>query len=179
MGWTSQIFNNVQSVTAQFKEIIEDDYRGTGKVLYCHNVGSTYYCAIQYNDQHIGALVVLTFKKGNEFGVKYMSESCLPFYYKANKKLLDMLTPTDDENALTWRSNCRRDIEIEKEKVKPKVGDVIVFTIPLKFNFGSFTTFRKQEKYYSVCNLGYFQLVKIPKRCFDNEYKVVKEVTED
>lgn len=47
-------------------------------------------------------------KVGQEYAHKIISESMLPFYYGANKKLLSMLSLTDCENSLTWRKTCMK-----------------------------------------------------------------------
>lgn len=33
-----------------------------------------------------------------------------PFFYRCPKRILDMLSPTDDERALAWRAKCRANV---------------------------------------------------------------------
>lgn len=65
------------------------------------------YMAVRNNaTNEVHALVFLIDEKNGEFGYKPMDETMLPYYYNASDKLLNLLTPTDDENALNWRKSC-------------------------------------------------------------------------
>jgi len=44
---------------------------------------------------------------GYEFGYKDMDETMGPFSYDCPERILDLLTPTDNESAMRWRERCR------------------------------------------------------------------------
>lgn len=112
---------------------------GHYKVVKSAMHGSTYYGAIKKlvryagrdendnptyeplpeEDQEVFAVVFLTHvdkKDYFNFSYKDMSETMEPFYYDCPKSILDVLSPTDNECALTWRRKCRERIEKKKEK---------------------------------------------------------------
>jgi hypothetical protein len=65
------------------------------------------YMAVRNNETNqVIAMVCLVDEKRGEFGYKPMEEFMEPYYYNASDKLLSLLTPTDDENALNWRKGC-------------------------------------------------------------------------
>lgn len=101
-------------------------------------VGRIYYAAVSYteeNETKVYAAVAITSGKIRgenpwfNFGYKAMSEDCGPYYYDCPKTILDLLTPTDNENAVSWREECR------KRLAKPKLSDLPVGTI-IKFKRG-------------------------------------------
>ena len=64
------------------------------------------------------------------FSYKDMSETMGPFYYDCPKSVLDVLSPTDNEDALKWRAKCRERIEKKKDSnslSKLPVGSKIRF----------------------------------------------------
>ncbi len=70
-------------------------------------VGTTYYAAMKdAKTNEIWALVVLTDIDNGEFGYKDMSEDMLPYYFECPIKILELLSPTDCENAIEWRRHC-------------------------------------------------------------------------
>lgn len=87
-------------------------------------VGSTYYAAVRTTNSQTGydhtwAAVCLTSTKwsdGMNFGYKDMDETVHPFYYDCPKRILDLLSPTDNENALEWRRKCEEKRRNKKEK---------------------------------------------------------------
>ena len=91
-----------------------DFFRGEfgDSVLAASSVGSTVYLAYRYVStepayNYVGAVVVLTRWAGDEFWYKDMSEVEGPVEAKCPGRILDMLSPTEDERALAWRDRCR------------------------------------------------------------------------
>jgi hypothetical protein len=70
----------------------------------------------------------------NNFGVKDMDETVEPYYYDCPKRILDLLTPTNDERANHWRQ-VNRDRINSKLKLKDKT--IIKLPTPLTFTDGS------------------------------------------
>jgi len=59
------------------------------------------------------------------FCVKAMSEHEGPYYHNCPEKILKLLTPTEDENALAWREKCWANVN--RKKVVKKVGDKVFY----------------------------------------------------
>ncbi len=60
------------------------------------------------------------------FCYKDMDESMGPYYYDCPAKILDLLTPTDNEHANKWRAHCRENIEVAKERKKSLAPGVVL-----------------------------------------------------
>jgi hypothetical protein len=74
-------------------------------------------------------------KSDYNFGWKDMDESCGPFYYDCPGDILDMLTSTDNENALAWRAECRKR-NTASAAVKLTAGVIVMFTEAIRFTDG-------------------------------------------
>jgi hypothetical protein len=72
-------------------------------------IGGTFYAAVRENSGgEVWALVVLTTgRAGSRFGWKEMEESQGPAPCECPAHILDLLSPTTDEQALAWRARCR------------------------------------------------------------------------
>ena len=80
--------------------------------------GTTFYAAMQTdspNGREVWALIVLTQTDGREFLYKEMDETEHPYYYNCPVSILDLLTPTMNENANAWRMECRKKHEEKKQ----------------------------------------------------------------
>ena len=97
------------------------------RVLKSSLVGSTYYAAVERvytadGARTVWASVFLTCGKsrrdGTVWGYKDMSEDCEPFYYDCPASILNLLTPTQNENAKHWREVCRATLAEKSKKAK-------------------------------------------------------------
>lgn len=79
---------------------------GEQTVLKSSMVGTTYYAAVKRGDNVWGA-IFLTATDGFYFGYKDMDETCMPYYFDCPVSILNLLTPTDNEDANKWRNACR------------------------------------------------------------------------
>jgi hypothetical protein len=72
-------------------------------------IGGTFYGAVrQKESDEVWALVVLTTgRPGARFGWKAMEERMGPFESECPAHILDLLSPTEHEQALRWRARCR------------------------------------------------------------------------
>lgn len=70
------------------------------------------------------------------FGYKDMDETMGPYYYNCPERILNLLTPTDNEYALKWRRKCREAVERRKKVAKIKNGDILEFEEPIVFQNG-------------------------------------------
>jgi len=78
------------------------------------------------------------------WGYKDMSEDCGPVQADCPARILDLLSPTDNENALKWRAACRRAIE----RRMPKIGTKVRFEKPIQFRSGA------EESEFTVVKYG-------------------------
>lgn len=116
MGW---LYQNEDIRNRSRKEIVIDHLKYDNpprscKVLYAVERGATVYAAVRCRNEDTGmnevvGIVVLTHIASRDycnFGTKIIEESMGPYQCDAPKKLINMLSSTDDESALRWRSNC-------------------------------------------------------------------------
>lgn len=125
MGWTgytAMIYKRNGEIDRK-AELDHELFHGSGdgchKLLKSTMVGSVYYAAARSPRGHVYGLVVLTrsdrsMKNGCNFFYKDMSEDMGPCYYDCPASILDMLSETDNEYALNWRTNCRKQLEQKK-----------------------------------------------------------------
>ena len=70
-------------------------------------VGTTYYAAMKdTKTNEVWGLVALTDIDNGEFGYKDMSEDMCPYYFDCPIEILELLSPTENENAIEWRKCC-------------------------------------------------------------------------
>ena len=145
MGWTFTEKPRSQSVREFFEERFNcTNEHGSWKILDCASTFTEAYLAVERTlpsgETYVFAMICLIKRVPSDpnynFGYKDMDESMGPCYYNCPKRILDLLTPTDNEYANRWRDECRTRLN------KPKLvkGLVIEFDRPL--NFGSFTETR-------------------------------------
>lgn len=108
-------------------------------------VGSNYYAAVRRegvsaNDYtsddkggYVFAAVFKTSRHRGEFCYKAMDEASGPYFYDAPAKILNLLSPTTNENALKWREGCRSAIASKKALKALKDGDRIELASPVYF----------------------------------------------
>lgn len=66
------------------------------------------YLAVKLDSGDIRAVVALYQLERGEVLEKTIPETYHPYYYKCPKRILDLLTPTTNEDALKWRAQCRQ-----------------------------------------------------------------------
>lgn len=71
---------------------------------------------------------------GYNFGYKCMDETMGPLIARCPQRILELLTPTDDERARQWREACWNTIRRRKERPKLQPGDVVLFSETLHFS---------------------------------------------
>lgn len=104
------------------------------KVLASSVIDNTYYAAVEFikgSERKVTAVVCLVSTgnvNGFNFGYKGMDESMEPCAYDCPVKILDLLTPTDNEYALSWREKCRQRHKARALLTRLPIGSVISFT---------------------------------------------------
>ena len=167
MGWTSYHAEHYKNGKIDRKAecdayFLEGLNRGYFDVLKSSMVGSTYYAAVKplkkyggkdengndihldipSEEQRVFAVVFLTSTSRKDyfnFSYKDMSEDMGPYQFDCPKGILDLLSPTTNENAIEWRKVCYQNHE-EKKKSKSDenslnklpVGSVIKVTMPCR-----------------------------------------------
>jgi hypothetical protein len=112
MGWTTTRNTN-QTPT---------DFINT-HVLYSEDIAAieaednNLYVAYRLNDT-VSALVVLREFEGNEVSYKVLDETEGPFEAHASQAFLDVLSPTDNQYAIEWRSRCSVGIRLNNSIAK-------------------------------------------------------------
>jgi hypothetical protein len=78
-------------------------------------------------------------RDGYIFGYKDMHEAMGPCESQCPQPILELLTASDNDQALAWRERCRANNAARKEqsaKPKPRPGQTIVFQTPIAFRGG-------------------------------------------
>ena len=148
MGWNYLHVTKGTKVEEIFKKEFEYTNETKGsytKVIACKSTPTEAYLAIDCNGDVYG-LVCLINRRKNEycnFGYKSIDEYSHPYYYNTPKSILDLLTPTLDDNANTWREKCYENIARNEQKKALVFGDNIKFDKPVSFGkYGKCSTFQ-------------------------------------
>lgn len=139
MGWTYTNRLKSQSIRAFFDA--ELTYDGKSGILDCAVVNRrTAYIAYKHpRDGHVFGIVCLLDYRPKDyynFGYKDMDESMGPNESECPARILKLLSPTDSEYALEWRKRCQENLDKRAKAPKVKVGDTIVFKLPVTFRDG-------------------------------------------
>ncbi len=176
MGWTVTHKTPGTSVRAFFEDEFHSDWPDgrIGRVIDCAAFLHEAYVAFEvtYPDgrrKEVSAIVCLL-KQGqsayyNNFGYKDMSEDMGPIASNCPERILNLLTPTDNKYALSWRKRCRDNIERRRGRVPLRKGVVIRFGERLAFpGAGYEDTFRvldaKKLVFSDVSGTRRFKLTK-------------------
>jgi hypothetical protein len=138
MGWTSTF----RAPGLSTEEFFRQEFPNTlaeGRVLASSCAGGNFYAAVRNDDGEVWCLVVLCKRSSGYFNFTYkeMDDRMGPNIDDCPAKILDLLTPTDSEFANDWRARCRAKVERKANRVKPEVGDTVLFAHPLTFSDGS------------------------------------------
>lgn len=79
-------------------------------------------------ERHVWAAVIKVMHTRGDYGFCYkdMDETMGPCEAHCPTKVLDLLTPTDNENANEWRARCRKNLEVAAELKKGIAPSVIL-----------------------------------------------------
>jgi hypothetical protein len=130
-------------------QFTHEDEQLKSRVLRSSIVRRVYYAAIEHlrpgTAREVWACVCLVrynpkARDGFIFGYKDMEESMGPYSFDCPAAILDLLTATDNENALAWRAKCHEAAVHRRTlaaKPKPKPGQIIIFDAPIEFTSGA------------------------------------------
>jgi len=143
MGWSYTYKPKEQSVEEFFRKQFDYDKDGkSGRVIACAVKSfKTAYIAYEIKTpekREVIAIVCLLDYKRNDlcnFGYKDMDECMGPCYYDCPRRILRLLTPTDNESARAWRKQCDENLQ-KREASKLAKGQRIKLIAPLVFKSG-------------------------------------------
>lgn len=142
MGWIFTYKAPGQSIEDFFKHRFDCvNEHGSRKILATSARLNVAYMAVELipkgKEREVFGLVCIIKRAPSDpsynFGYKDVDESDGPFHTECPAKILDLLTPTDNEYALEWRKRCRENIEKAEKAKQIKVGDVVEFEAPICF----------------------------------------------
>ncbi len=96
----------------------------------------------------VGYVAKFSYRSG-EISTKIMTEMEYPYYFDCPERILKLLSPTDNENALEWRGQCRK---VNKTTNKIKYNQKFEFKNPLKFSDGQMRSRFKKIRFYGMKN---------------------------
>lgn len=111
MGWTSYYKPASVSTDEELRNYLHNHLLEGHEVLYdCVRASGhgdrVLYAALRLPDGTVTALVLLGNSRNCDFCVKEIGETMGPAAAGAPAKLLNLLTPADNEYALAWRKRC-------------------------------------------------------------------------
>lgn len=125
MGWTGYHVNSpVRRKYECDKYNTWDEKNSSCEVLKSAQIGKVWYGACRHTDKKTGRVKVfgsvcltnVDSKSYDNFWIKEMDETMGPFYNDCPVAILDLLTPTENQEALNWRRICRERAERKKDK---------------------------------------------------------------
>nr|WP_303180691.1 hypothetical protein [Lachnoclostridium phocaeense] len=132
MGWTSyHAVHYTKSGSVDRKKEC-DSYISkycAGELLRAVMYGAVYYAAVKMPSLDvIGVVILTTTDKKNycNISIKVISEDMGPCYYDCPQSILELLSPTVNEWARSWRDKCYSHNEKRKTIQKLKLGSTIL-----------------------------------------------------
>lgn len=145
MGWTYSYKPHNQSVHEYFSEHWNNETeRFTLRVLKTAVVKlRTAYFAVERvvkatNEREVFCVICKLGYRPHDhfnFGYKDMDETMGVYVTDCPASILDLLTPTDNENAIEWRKLCREHSD-KRKTLRFKVGNILELDRPIKFTNG-------------------------------------------
>lgn len=148
MGWTSYYREPGESDREHLSRELCGDYL---EIVDSVTIKGTFYAAFRYTKVsdvsvypvgHTFGVVVLQRRTrrdsyGHNYARKEIDETMGPGDIDCPERILDLLSPTDSENALQWRAACRERAAKKAARPTVKKGDVVRFAHPLTFGNGT------------------------------------------
>jgi hypothetical protein len=134
MGWTYTHKTKGSSI----KDFFQTQFGGC--VVDCKVVNlREAYLAVQHGDKVFAVVALLHYdnKSYHNFGYKDMDETMHPYYYNCPRSIRNLLTPTDNIEAITWRNKCiENEVKLACRKEAIAGGAVVHFE--KGFSFGRY-----------------------------------------
>ncbi len=143
MGWTFNHRPKGESIFDFFsREFNYQTDRGIFHVIDCASNFTEAYLAVQSGPNEAttvsGVVCLLRYRNSDyyNFGYKDIGENCGPGVYDCPERILNLLSVTDNQNALEWRQRCQERILRRRSRPTISAGTVIEFSEPLTFKGG-------------------------------------------
>ena len=105
------------------------------------------------------------------FGYKDMDETVMPYAFDCPERILNLLTPTENERANEWRKKCWERIKERKNRPVVKDGMKIKFESPISFTNGAeireFTVRKQGRKTTFMSGYGLYSISNWRERSFE------------
>lgn len=109
--------------------------------------GNTVYWAIRQPDGRVFAAVMRLSRNQGDWNERTVTEMEGPLDYGCPIRILDRLSEPQNGYAREWREACRNNAK----KLRPNVGDTVIFDKPITFNDGtSESVFTVRRDHYPV-----------------------------
>lgn len=102
MGWLFSQKHNGESV----RDFLQRTEFSGARIIECAAKMREVYIAYRGTDGITRGAVALIEYRGSEIGTKIIEEDMGPYYYRAPRRVLDRLDPTDSDMARNWRAQC-------------------------------------------------------------------------
>lgn len=136
MGWTTYY----RAPGETDRDHLQRELRGTQRIVDCTTIGTTFYAAVRGNDTgDVQGLVVLQRRtRGHDnYARKAITETMGPVHDRCPDRILDLLSPTDNEWANEWRARCRARNAAKRNQPRVHRGDTVRFARPITFANGA------------------------------------------
>ena len=168
MGWTYTNKRSYETVDEFFeRELLGGNLKPVGKGALVH-FHEYYRAVLNEKTNEVFCLVCLVDCKGDKdfnFGFKDMDDTCGPTVYNCPKRILDVLSKTNNEWSNAWREKCRQRLDKRSSSNKIKDGAIIRFNRTIEFTNGAKAdTFvlcsdkgygrRRARKYFAIYENG-------------------------
>lgn len=127
MGWTGCFIDCPKTKEERIREALRQEGYHAEDIVDMALVGTVLYMAVRLQNGIVYGTVLLTNydRYRQEFYTKVIGEDMGPCEIDCPKRILDKLSPTDNEYAITWRDRCdaKRKSNTERKK-NDKLGNL-------------------------------------------------------
>lgn len=153
MGWTYFYKHPDNSLLRTLKDEFEMGADGELKyeILDCAvvHMRTAYLAVKRLSTGKVFAVVCLLSYRPKDmynFGYKEMDESMNPYYYDCPDRIMNLLTPAEDDGSIKWRRTVQltKETKVSNKRNQPKlkVGDTVTFSTPVNFTKGRGTEYK-------------------------------------
>lgn len=168
MGWTGSPLDHSRPITAQEAFAAEFSTEFCARVIATAKKGTSIYAAVRTPDgKDVFGMVLYAEtatsrwagQRGRTLYTKGVDETQGPGDYDCPRRILDLLTDTDDERAIAWRAECRARLS----RPTPNHGDFVLFDEPFALTDGTVRdlyVFRRRSSFSSADGRGDIRLAR-------------------
>lgn len=135
MGWSYSHRDKLTSIKSFIADYLGSDNIVDIKIVNLREA----YVAYKSENSVIAVVCLINYDKKayHNTGIKIMDETMHPYYYNCPRSIRNLLTLTDNANAITWRNKCiENEVELTYRKEAIALGAVVHFE--KGFSFGKY-----------------------------------------